>query len=77
MHTKSFTIPIDLMINAWKEVKSNSGSCGVDGVTLATYETNLEKNLYQLWNRMSSGSYFPQAVKIVPVPKKQGGERIY
>ena len=76
MHTKSFTIPIDSMINAWKEVKSNSGSCGVDGVTLATYETNLKKNLYKLWNRMSSGSYFPQAMKIVPIPKKQGGERI-
>ena len=76
MHTKSFTISIDLMIDAWKEVKSNSGSCGVDGVTLSMYETNLEKNLYKLWNRMSSGSYFPQAVKTVAIPKKQGGERI-
>lgn len=60
IHTKPFAIPKDLAKRAWKEVKSNSGSCGIDGVTLSMYENNLESNLYKLWNRMSSGSYFPQ-----------------
>jgi RNA-directed DNA polymerase len=76
IHTKPFAIPKDLAKRAWKEVKSNSGSCGIDGVTLSMYENNLESNLYKLWNRMSSGSYFPQGVKSVAIPKKQGGERI-
>lgn len=64
------------MTLAWKEVRSNAGSSGIDGVTISMYEENLENNLYKLWNRMSSGSYFPKAVKAVAIPKKQGGERI-
>lgn len=76
MHTKPFFISMDLVNNAWKEVKSNSGSNGVDNVTLSNYEDNLEKNLYKLWNRMSSGSYFPQPIRSVSIPKKQGGTRV-
>ncbi len=75
-NTKPFNIPIDLMDRAWRAVKFNAGSCGVDGITLSMYEANLGKNLYKLWNRMTSGSYFPKAVKAVSIPKKQGGERV-
>lgn len=76
MHTKPFIISIDLVNQAWREVKSNSGSCGIDRITLSKYESNLENNLYKLWNRMSSGSYFPKLIRSVSIPKKQLGERI-
>lgn len=58
----------------WK-VKKNKGSSGVDGMTWAMLESNLSGHLYKLWNRMSSGSYFPQPVKDVAIPKKGGGSR--
>jgi group II intron reverse transcriptase/maturase len=61
---------------AYKAVKSNRGAAGVDGQTIAQFEANLEGNLYRIWNRMSSGSYFPAPVKAVSIPKKSGGERI-
>jgi len=56
-------------------VKANRGSAGIDGIDLKSYESNLQKNLYKLWNRMSSGSYFPKAVKLVEIPKPNGGKR--
>jgi len=56
-------------------VKENKGSAGVDGADFEKYEANLKDNLYKLWNRMSSGSYFPKAVKAVEIPKKNGGTR--
>jgi RNA-directed DNA polymerase len=62
-------------MDAYKRVKANKGSAGIDGVEIVDFESNLKDNLYKLWNRMSSGSYFPQAVKLVEIPKAQGGSR--
>ncbi len=63
-------------MDAYKLVKENAGSAGVDRQSIADFEVKLKDNLYKLWNRMSSGSYFPPPVKAVPIPKKTGGERI-
>ncbi|WP_419588649.1 group II intron reverse transcriptase/maturase, partial [Thiolapillus sp.] len=63
------------MVEAYKRVKANKGSAGVDEQTLEMFEQNLKGNLYKLWNRMSSGSYFPQAVKRVEIPEADGGIR--
>jgi RNA-directed DNA polymerase len=64
------------VVNAYKLVKANGGAAGVDQQSLLDFDNNLKDNLYKLWNRLSSGSYFPPPVKAVPIPKKQGGERI-
>lgn len=74
--TKPFTIPKKLFVQAYKHVKANAGAAGVDQESLEDFAKNLKDNLYKLWNRMSSGSYFPPPVKAVPIPKKSGGERI-
>ena len=74
--TKPFTIPKMLVWDAFKAVKANAGSAGVDKETIEDFESDLKNNLYRLWNRMSSGSYFPPPVKAVAIPKKNGGERI-
>ncbi len=74
--TKPFTISKGLVMQAFKLIKANAGAAGVDQQSLADFEENLKDNLYKLWNRMSSGSYFPPPVKAVPIPKKSGGERI-
>ena len=58
---------------AYQKVKANKGAPGVDGVDLETFETDLESNLYKIWNRMSSGSYFPPPVNAVEIPKPHGG----
>lgn len=63
------------VFEAWQRVRANRGSAGIDGQTIADYEQKLSKNLYKLWNRMSSGSYFPRAVKRVEIPKADGGKR--
>ena len=60
----------------YKAVKSKRGAAGVDGQTLEAFEADLAGNLYKIWNRMSSGSYFPPPVRAVSIPKKTGGERI-
>ncbi len=60
---------------AYRKVSSNKGSAGVDEEALAQFNENLSRNLYRIWNRMTSGSYFPQPVKEVMVPKSNGGER--
>ena len=73
---KPFTIPKQLVFDAWKAVKANAGSAGVDKETIDDFESDLKNNLYRLWNRMSSGSYFPPPVRAVAIPKKNGGERI-
>ena len=72
---KPFTIDKHTVMNAWKRVKENKGSAGIDNVSISDFEVNLGKNLYKLWNRMSSGSYFPEAVKLVDIPKSSGGTR--
>ena len=73
--TKPFSIPKEVVWNAYKRVKKNKGAHGVDEVSLQDFERNLEDNLYKLWNRMSSGSYFPPAVRTVEIPKRTGGAR--
>jgi RNA-directed DNA polymerase len=65
-----------MVYEAYKAVKSNQGAAGVDGQTIEQFETNLSSNLYKIWNRMSSGTYFPPPVRAVSIPKKSGGERI-
>ena len=60
---------------AYKRVKANQGAAGVDEQTIADFEGNLKRNLYKIWNRMSSGSYFPPPVRTVKIPKANGGER--
>ena len=72
---KSFVIDKRLVLEAWKRVKRNRGSAGVDGVDIDGFEANLQNNLYKLWNRMSSGSYIPPPVKIVEIPKSDGKTR--
>jgi RNA-directed DNA polymerase len=74
--TKSYNIPKRLVWQAYLSVKANGGSAGVDRESLEKFEGNLSNNLYKLWNRMCSGSYFPPPVKAVPIPKKSGGARI-
>jgi group II intron reverse transcriptase/maturase len=74
--TKPFTIDKWHVYKAYQAVKANAGSAGVDGQSLKMFEEDLKGNLYKIWNRMSSGSYFPSPVKAVAIPKKSGGERI-
>jgi len=73
---KPFNISRRLVWEAYREVKANKGAAGVDGVSLKEFERDLKNNLYKIWNRMSSGSYFPPPVKAVPIPKKSGGVRV-
>ena len=73
---KPFVIPKRLVWEAYQRVKANRGSAGIDDQSIKDFDLKLGKNLYQIGNRMSSGSYFPPAVKAVPIPKKSGGERI-
>lgn len=76
MHkTKPYAISKNVVYDAFLRVKANRGSAGIDGQSIAKFEENLKDNLYKLWNRMSSGSYFPPAVKAVEIPKKDGGIR--
>jgi group II intron reverse transcriptase/maturase len=73
---KPFNIEKRLVYEAYKAVKSNKGAAGVDKQTIEEFEKDLAGNLYKIWNRMSSGSYFPPPVLAVSIPKKNGGERI-
>ncbi len=73
--TKPFEISKHDVVRAWQLVKANKGAHGVDGETIEQFESDLKNSLYKIWNRMSSGSYFPPAVKTVAIPKKAGGER--
>ena len=72
---KPFKIPKRDVWEAFKRVKANQGAAGVDGQSIADFEANLKGNLYKLWNRMSSGSYFPPPVRRVDIPKADGGTR--
>lgn len=74
--TKQFTISKDIVMRAFHLTKANKGAAGIDQQSLDNFERDLKDNLYKLWNRMSSGSYFPPPVKTVAIPKKNGGERI-
>jgi len=72
---KPFGIGKRVVWEAWRHVKANQGAAGVDDASIAMFEANLKDNLYRVWNRMSSGSYFPPAVRLVEIPKKNGGVR--
>ena len=69
---KSFAIPKLMVWEAWRQVKANKGAPGVDGQDLEEFEADLRDNLYKVWNRMSSGSYFPPPVRAVEIPKPHG-----
>jgi len=73
--TKPFDIPKQDVWEAYLRVKRNKGAAGVDDQSIADFEVKLKDNLYKLWNRMSSGSYFPPPMKTVAIRKKDGGQR--
>jgi RNA-directed DNA polymerase len=73
---KPFVISKRLVWEAWLRVKANRGAAGVDEESILAFEANLRDNLYTVWNRMSSGSYMPPAVRAVEIPKKSGGSRM-
>ena len=64
---KPFAIPKQLVWQAWKSVKANGGAAGADGVTIEMFEKDLGNSLYKIWNRMSSGTYFPPPVRAVEI----------
>ena len=72
---KPYTISKQVVWEAYQTVKSNDGAAGVDGQSIEAFEKDLKNNLYKIWNRMSSGSYFPPAVRLVEIPKANGGLR--
>jgi RNA-directed DNA polymerase len=72
---KPFSISKQEVWEAYQKVKANHGAAGVDGQSIAEFETRVKDNLYRLWNRMSSGSYFPPPVRTVTIPKADGGAR--
>jgi len=73
--TKPYVIAKRAVWEAYQQVKTNRGAAGIDDETIVMFEQNLSRNLYKLWNRMSSGSYFPPPVKQVEIPKAKGGTR--
>ena len=73
---KPYSISKKAVIAAYQRVKANKGTYGVDEQSIEDFERKLNNNLYKIWNRMSSGTYFPKPVKAVAIPKKNGGTRI-
>ena len=73
--SRQYDIPKKVVIEAYERVRANKGSAGIDGMDFNKFEEKLNNNLYKIWNRMSSGSYFPQPVMAVEIPKKSGGAR--
>ena len=72
---KPYSIAKSTVWKAYQQVKANRGSAGIDDETIVEFERNLSKNLYKMWNRMSSGSYFPPPVKQMEISKALGGKR--
>ena len=72
---KPYAISKQVVWEAYQKVKANHGVAGVDGQSIEAFETDLKGNLYKIWNRMSSGSYFPPPVRLVEIPKASGGSR--
>ncbi len=71
--TKSFTVSQQMVYESYLKVCANAGSAGIDKETMEAFNQNLAKNLYKVWNRMASGSYFPPPVRTVLIPKRQKG----
>ena len=67
---KSFEISKWAVWEAYRRVKANKGGAGVDGESMAEFEVDLKDNLYKLWNRLSSGTFFPPPVRAVEIPKR-------
>ena len=74
--TKPYSISKKLVWEAYQSVKEKGGSSGVDQESIERFESRLGDNLYKIWNRLCSGSYFPPPVKEVLIPKKTGGVRV-
>ena len=74
--SKQYDIPKRVVIDAYKRVKANKGSAGIDGIDFDKFEEKLNNNLYKIWNRMSSGSYFPSPVMAVEIPNKSALDAI-
>src|SRR5258707_1833988 len=72
---KPFGIAKRVVWEAYRHVRANQGAAGIDGESVEMFEANLKDNLYRVWNRMSSGSYMPPAIRLVEIPKKTGGVR--
>jgi len=72
---KSFDISKRAVWEAYRRVKANKGGAGVDEQSIQEFEEDLQGNLYKLWNRLSSGSYFPPPVRAVEIPKRDGSSR--
>ncbi len=72
---KPFTIQRQQVMEAYLKVKANKGGAGVDAMSMEEFDKDTRKHLYRIWNRMSSGSYIPPAVKLVEIEKKGGGKR--
>ena len=70
---KPFKISKSLVWEAYEQVRRNKGAAGVDGQSIEDFENDLKNNLYKIWNRMSSGTYFPPPVRAVEIPKPHGG----
>ena len=73
--TKGIPITKQMVYEAYKKVKRNKGAAGIDNESLEDFDRNLAKSLYKIWNRMSSGSYFPMGVREVSIPKADGKKR--
>ena len=73
---KSIEIPKALVWESWQNVRRNAGAAGIDGQSITDFEDRVGKELYKLWNRLSSGSYFPPPVRAVEIPKRSGGTRV-
>src|SRR5215475_11532738 len=69
---KPYAISKQVVWEAYQKVKANQGAAGVDGQSIEAFEADLRNNLHKLWNRMSSGSYFPPPVRMVEIPKDGG-----
>jgi len=76
MEAKPYDISKFVVMEAWKKVAANGGAPGVDGQTVEDFKRKLKDNLYKVWNRMSSGSYFPKAVRLCEIPKADGKKRV-
>ena len=72
---KPFYISRRSVEEAYQKIKANRGAAGVDQMSMEAFDKQYHKNLYKLWNQMSSGSYMPPAIRLVEIPKKDGGKR--
>ena len=72
--SKPFNIDKREVYEAYLQVRSSGGAAGVDGVTIEQFESDLKSNLYKIWNRMSSGAYFPPPVRAVSIPRRVGAK---